>query len=231
MPSPTAALRTFDVGRGVVDEVLLAACAYILIGLGQTVRVAEVRTVRNLQAYIYKRPGDATSRRVFEHVEGVHSREALTPANWDALLIPACSNPDADVVRWLLDQGSRPQKQLKKLLTMTVGWHERRLAWAHKQIAVLAVLAEFIPDSDQELLSQALSTACWFGNPGPAVWLIERGADTHYGSWNALKRARVDCVTNAQMRGDRLGDYTTYEFLRPWHEMKEPLGDWTALYD
>jgi hypothetical protein len=167
---------------------------------------------------------------VFEHVQSVHSREALTPANWDALLIPACSNPDAEVVRWLLDHGSRPQKQLKKLLTMTVGWHERRLEWAHKQIAVLAVLAEFIPYGDQELLSQALSTACWFGNPGPAVWLIERGADTHYESWNALKRARVDCLTNAQMRGDRLGDYATYEFLRPWHERNEPLGAWKELY-
>lgn len=198
--------------------------------LVQTGWVAGSQTMRNLQSYIYKRPGDVSNGRVFEHVEAVHSKEGLTSANWDALLIPACSRPDAEVVRWLVDHGSRPQKQLKKLMTMTVGWNERRLEWAERQIHVLAVLVEFIPAGDGELLSQALSTACWFGNPGPAVWLIERGADTHYKSWNALKKSKVDCLTNAQMRGDRLGDYSTYEFLRPLHESNEPLGDWKELY-
>lgn len=193
--------------------------------------MAGTQTVRNLQAYIYKRPRDASNRRVFEHVEEVHAKEALTPANWDVLLIPACSRPDSEVVRWLIDHGSRPQKQLKKLLAMTVGWNERRLDWAERQIAVLDVFAEFVSEGETDLLSQALSTACWFGNTGPAVWLIERGADTHYESWNALKGANVDCLTNAQMRGERLGDYSTYQFLRPWHESGEPLGDWKFLYD
>ena len=187
--------------------------------------------MRNLQAYIYKRPGDASNQRVFEHIEAVHAKERLTPANWDVLLIPASSAPDPEVVHWLIDHGSRPQKQLKKLLTMTVGWNERRLEWAQRQIAVLHVFAEFIPEDDKDLLSEALSTACWFGNTGPAVWLIERGADTHYESWNAFKGAKVDCLANAEMRGHRLGDYSTYEFLRPWHERSVPLGDWKPLYD
>lgn len=186
--------------------------------------------MRNLQAYIYKRPGDAPYHRVVEHVEAVHAKEALTPANWDALLIPACSRPDPEVVRWLIVHGSRPQKQLKKLMTMTVGWNERRLEWAEKQISVLEVLSTFVPVGDEDLLSHALSTACWFGNPGPSAWLIERGADTHYKSWNAFKSAKVDCLENAEMRGDRLGDYSTYEFLRHWHERNEPLGDWRRLY-
>lgn len=196
----------------------------------QTVRVASSQTVRNLQAYIFKRPGDPSNERVFEHVAAVDSKDKLSSANWDALLIPACSRPDADVMRWLIDQGSRPHKQLKKLMTMTVGWNERRLKWADRQIAVLQVLAEFVSQGDEDLFSQALSAACWFGNPGPAVWLIERGADTHYENWNALARARVDCLANAKLRGDRLGDYSTYEFLRPWHEGKEPLIDWKSLY-
>lgn len=187
--------------------------------------------MRNLQAYIYKRPGDAPNGRVVEHIRAVHSKEPLTPANWDALLIPACTRPEPDLVRWLIEHGARPQKQLKKLLTMTVGWTEHRLEWAGKQIAVLRVLVELIPEGDEDLLSHALSTACWFGNTGPAAWLIDRGADTHYESWNALKQAKVDCLTNAQMRGDRLGDYSTYDFLRPWHERSEPLGDWEPLYD
>lgn len=193
--------------------------------------MAGIQTVRNLQAYIYKRPGDASNQRVFEHIEAVHSKERLTPANWDALLIPASSAPDPEVVRWLIDHGSRPQKQLKKLMDMTVGWNERRLDWAERQIAVLNVYASFATEADQDLLSHALSTACWFGNTGPAAWLIERGADTHFESWNAFKRAKVDCLANAEMRGERLGDYSTYEFLRPWHERREPLGDWKYLYD
>ncbi len=193
--------------------------------------MASNQTVRNLQAYIYKRPGDASNDRVFARIETVDSAERLTPANRDALLIPACSHPDSEVVRWLIDHGSRPQKQLKKLMTMTVGWHERRIEWAEKQIEVLGVFVEFIPDGDTDLLSQALSTACWFGNTGPAVWLIERGADTHYKSWNAFKQAKIDSLANAEMRGARLGDYSTYEFLRPWHERQEPLGDWKTLYE
>ena len=193
--------------------------------------MASVQTVRDLQRYIYKRPGDASDQRVFEHIEAVHAKERLTPANWDALLIPASSAPFPEVVRWLIDHGSRPQKQLKKLLEMTVGRNERRLEWAEKQIAVLNVYAGFAAEVDPDLLSRALSTACWFGNTGPAVWLIEQGADTHFETWNAFKQAKVDCLANAEMRGDRLGDYSTYEFLRAWHERREPLGDWKPLYD
>ena len=200
-------------------------------GFRQNVRVASSQTVRNLQAYIYKRPGDAAPDGVFERIQEVDSKDKLTAANRDALLIPACTNPDADVVRWLIDQGARPHKQLKKLMTMTVGWNEGRLEWAEKQIAVLQVLADFVPDGEEELLSQTLSTACWFGNPGPAAWLIEQGADTHYESWNSLAHARVDCLTNAKMRGERLGDYSTYEYLRGWHVGREPLSDWKPLYE
>lgn len=200
-------------------------------GLRQTVRVASSQTVRTLQAYLYKRPGDASAEGVFERIQAVDSKDKLTALNRDALLIPACSNPDADVVRWLIDHGARPHKQLKKLMSMTVGWNEGRLEWAEKQIAVLQVLADFIPDGEEEQLSQALSTACWFGNPGPAAWLIEQGADTHYESWNALAHARIDCLTNAKMRGERLGDYSTYEYLRGWHEGREPLSDWKLLYE
>lgn len=92
--------------------------------------MADSRTIRNLQTYIYKRPGDASLERVLEHITAVDSKAKLTAANRDALLIPACSHPDADVMRWLIDHGARPQKQLKKLMTMTVGWNERRLEQA-----------------------------------------------------------------------------------------------------
>lgn len=197
----------------------------------QTVSVATSQAIRNLQAYIYKRPGDADFHQVCTRVQEVDSRDKLTAAQRDALLVPVCSRPDAELLQWLIDYGSRPQKQLKKLLTMTVGWNERRLEWAERQIAVLQLLRTFVADGEDHLLSEALSTVCWFGNTGPAVWLIETGADTHFSSWNALGQNHVDCLANAEMRGERLGDYSTYEFLRPWHESREPLTDWKQLYE
>jgi hypothetical protein len=192
--------------------------------------VASTQTVQNLQRYVYKRPGDADFGRVCDRILKVDAAEKLTAANWDALLAPACSGPDEEMIRWLVEHGARPRKQLKKLLTMAVGWNERRLVWAERQIAVLGVLSTFVEDDSTDLLSAALSTACWFGNTGPAVWLIEAGADTHFLSWNAFRRTNVDCLANAEMRGERLGDYSTYEFLRGWHESLEPLGDWKPLY-
>ena len=193
--------------------------------------MADPKTVRNLQAYIYKRPQDQTGEQVFSHIEKVHLDQRLTQANWDALLVPACTHPDAAVVRWLIDHGARPQKQLTKLMSMTVGSQERRLPWIDRRIEVLEVLAEFVPKDDKKPLSQALSSACWFGNIGPAAWLIEHGADIDYRSWNAFRRAKVDCMTNAEMYGERFGDYTLYRYLQPWYERRAPLGDWRQLYE
>jgi hypothetical protein len=193
--------------------------------------MADPKTMRNLQAYIYKRPQDQTHAQIYAHIEKVHSQLRLTPANWDTLLVPACTHPDAALLRWLVDHGARPHKQLTKLMTMTVGSQERRLAWIDRRIEVLEALVQFVPEGDTEPLSQALSSACWFNNIGPAAWLIENGADINYTSWNAFRRAKVDCLTNAEMYGDRFGDYTLHSYLKPWHESRTPLGDWRQFYE
>jgi hypothetical protein len=38
-------------------------------------------------------------------------------------------------------------------------------------------------------------------------------------------------MTNAEMYGDRFGDYTLYRYLQPWYENGTPLGDWRPLYE
>lgn len=71
--------------------------------------MAGSQTVRDLQAYIYKRPRDASAEEVFERIEAVDAKDKLTAANRDALIIPACSHPDVDVIQWLIEYGARPQ--------------------------------------------------------------------------------------------------------------------------
>jgi hypothetical protein len=50
--------------------------------------MADPNTVRNLQAYIYKRPQDQTRAQIFAHIEKVHSQLRLTPANWAPFSCP-----------------------------------------------------------------------------------------------------------------------------------------------
>lgn len=192
--------------------------------------MADPRTLRNLQAYIYKRPQDRSAGQVFAHIDKVNQSERLTPANWDALLVPACTRPDPEVLRWLVDHGSRPTKQLVKLMTMTVGGQETLLPQIERRIEVLGLLLELAPEGDPEASSRALSSACWFNNIGPAAWLIQHGADIHFMSWNALRHAKVDCLTNAEMFGERFGDYTLFHYLKPWYDDETPLGDWRQFY-
>ena len=153
-------------------------------------------------------------RRYIAHIELVHARDRLTAANWDGLLVPACTHPDAELVHWLLEHGARPHRQLKKLMTMTVGSREQRLPWIDHRIVVLEVLARFCSAEDTHL-SEALAAACASGNIGPAAWLVEHGADIHFTSWNAFRRAKVDCLTNAEVYGERTGDLSLYRCSSP----------------
>ena len=183
----------------------------------------------NLRRYVYKRPQDQTTAEVCAHIESVHARDRLTASNWDSLLVPACTHPDAELVRWLVEHGARPDKQLKTLMTMTVGSREQRLPWIDRRIAVLGVLSPFCSAEDTHL-SEALAAACGSGNIGPAAWLIEHGADIHFTSWNAFRHAKVDCLTHAETYGERTGDLSLYRFLLPWYESGTALGDWRQLY-
>ncbi len=156
--------------------------------------------LRNLQAYIYKRPGDASATQVFNHVEAVDVKDRLTAGTEMPLLIPACSHPDAEVIRWLVEHGSRPQKQLKKLMTMTVGWNERRL-WPRSRLRCSKSSSISCLRAMKRSCLKHFQLLVGLATPVPKAWLIERGADSHYESWSALARAKVDCLGNAKMRG------------------------------
>lgn len=193
--------------------------------------MADPKTIRDLQRYIYKRPQGQSAEQVYAHIDKVHSRDPLSAGEWDALVGSACSNPDAAVVQWLIDRGARPAEQLTELMRATVGSRESRLAWIDRRIEVLGILAAFCPKNDKETLSKTLWWACWFGNIGPAAWLIQQGADIRYAEWNASRDAEVDCMVNAEIYGERSGDFALRDYLLPWHQDGLPLGDWRRLYD
>lgn len=183
------------------------------------------------QRYIYKRPQDQTDEQVFAHIDAIDARDPLTTEQWTALVGSACSHPTAAVVTWLASRGARPQDQLTELMRATVGSKERRLPWIERRIEVLAVLDGFRADGDTEPLDQALVDACWFGNIGPAAWLIEHGADIRFAAWNFVRKADVDAFAHAEVFGERFGDFTLRDYLRPYYESGTPLGDWRHLYD
>lgn len=194
--------------------------------------MTDPHAVGNLQRYISKRPHGQTDEQVFAHIAAQHAKDPLTVEDWNALVGSACSHPNADVVRWLLEQGARPDAdQVAELMIATVRSQEKRLAWIERRIEVLEVLLTLCTEDDRQPLSAALAMACWFNNIGPAAWLIEHGADIRHTSWNHVRGADVDCLVNAEVYGDRSGDYTLRDYLQPWYDSETPLGDWRHLYD
>lgn len=197
----------------------------------QTPRMASPDTVRKLQNYIYKRPQGQDGADVIARLEKEHAKDPLTEADWTSLIGAACSHPDAALVRVLAERAQPSEEQVGELMVSVVGSREARLGWVERRIAVLDVLGDFIDEGSTEQLSKALFTACWFGDSGSAAWLIEHGADIRHTSWNAIREADVDCLTNAEIYGERTGDFALRDYLQPWYDDKTPLGDWRALYD
>lgn len=184
------------------------------------------KELRKLQESIGKFSSKKDTEIIIKQIEKLDNKKSLTENEWNNLFYPACANSNVEVVKYILEKNNYEKPKIEEFMLHTVQGKENRYEYILRRIETLKAFIPYIKEDDYEqVISEVLITASWYGQIGVVKFLIDNGANIRYKDKN-----QRDAFEYAKIYSEKFMDDTLYQYLKPYYESGKELGSTEAYY-